>query len=276
MIKLYRLQARRLALLRRYAAIVTHSDHMLREYLKHGLPAHRAYNFQYYVAAAGEQHPPAMEAAVPHHDDVAAGRRLAAKLIYSGRMERLKGGRVLIEALPEIAARLRRPVSMTFAGAGSDRAVWERDAARIRRRHPEIAIEFLGWIPPGDLQAILDACDLLIVPSLWPEPFGLIGPEAGLRCLPSAAFAVGGIRDWLIDGVNGYLAPGNPPTAHGLAEAVARCLHDPAVHARLRRGAVEVARRFNLTSHITALLQVFAEVVERGGAVGTQDLAGIR
>ena len=50
-----------------------------------------------------------------------------------------------------------------------------------------------------------------MVPSIWPEPFGQVGPEAGLYGVPAAAFAVGGTPSWLTDGVNGRLAPGDPP-----------------------------------------------------------------
>ena len=74
---------------------------------------------------------------------------------------------------------------------------------------------------------------MLVVPSLWPEPFGLVGLEAARHRLPVAAFAVGGIPDWLRPGVNGYLAPGDPPTPGGLADAIIACLKDPETHARL-------------------------------------------
>ena len=92
--------------------------------------------------------------------------------------------------------------------------------------------------------------DLLVVPSLWPEPFGLVGPEAGHSGLPAAAFDVGGIADWLKDGVNGYLAPGDPPSSEGLAKAITRCLSDPANYQCLRQGAIESARHFSMRTHV--------------------------
>src|SRR5438093_1202039 len=96
----------------------------------------------------------------------------------------------------------------------------------------------------------LPETDLVVVPSLWTEPFGRIGPEAGLRGVPVAAFEVGGVTDWLISGVNGYLAPGNPPTAGGLAGAIGNCLKDPKIYRELSAGAVTVASQFNLEHHL--------------------------
>jgi glycosyltransferase involved in cell wall biosynthesis len=104
--------------------------------------------------------------------------------------------------------------------------------------------------------ALLDEADLLVMPSLWPEPFGLSGPEAGLQGVPAAAFAVGGIPQWLEDGVNGHLAPGNPPSAPGLADAIVRCLADPFTHSRLRQGALESARRWSAERHVAELLPI--------------------
>ena len=100
---------------------------------------------------------------------------------------------------------------------------------------------------------LLDEADLLVVPSVWPEPFGLVGPEAGLHGVPAAGFAVGGIPEWLQDGVNGCLAPGDPPTTAGLADAIVRCLADPDTHRRLRQEAVRCAQRFSMTRHLAEL-----------------------
>ena len=58
------------------------------------------------------------------------------------------------------------------------------------------------------------ASDLLVVPSVWPEPFGSVGPAAAQHGIPAAAFAVGGIPQWLHEGVNGHLADGNTRRLH--------------------------------------------------------------
>jgi glycosyltransferase involved in cell wall biosynthesis len=258
MLREFRRNSGRNALLPSYRAVVANSRHVRDELVANGCDPGRVHALPLPVVA-----PPEYEG-----DSVAgassSSRSAEWRLLFLGRMDMLKGGRTLIDALPAIRARSERPLRVTFAGDGPDRAEWERKAAGVERADGGIAVEFVGWKRGAELEALWAGTDLLVVPSLWPEPFGLVGPEAGLRGVPAAAFAVGGIPDWLLDGVNGHLAPADPPTAAGLADAVGRCLHDPAVHASLRQGAREVARRFDRQAHLEALLRIFDEVV-RGG-----------
>jgi glycosyltransferase involved in cell wall biosynthesis len=103
-----------------------------------------------------------------------------------------------------------------------------------------------------------------VVPSVWPEPFGLVGPEAAAYGVPAAAYAVGGIPDWLQDGVNGHLAPGNPPMAAGLADAIVNCLGDPAHYEQLRRGALAAAQTSDTVArHAAAVAEVLGAVARR-------------
>jgi glycosyltransferase involved in cell wall biosynthesis len=137
----------------------------------------------------------------------------------------------------------------------------ERAARRSESSHPPVKFDFTGWLWRDAVAAHLGAADVVVFPSAWPEPFGLVGPEAGHLGIPVAAFAVGGVRGWLVDGVNGYLAPGSPPTADGLAAAIAACLRDEETYARLRRGAFEMAGRFSRGNHLEELLAVFQRVL---------------
>lgn len=249
MLKLYNLQSNRLEALHRYALIVSHTDHMVNEYIKHGLPAEPVYNFPYSEDLE--------ETCVDSH------ARQSWRLLFAGRMDRLKGGGVFLDALPEVIARIDLPLQVTFAGDGLERENWQQTAARMLAGNEKLNIEFVGWMDQNRMRSLLSDADLLVVPSLWPEPFGLIGPEAGMMGVPAAAFAVGGIRDWLTDGVNGFLAPADPPTSSGLAQAIIKCLRDPARYARLRRGAAKMAERFGIENHISALQSVFDKVAGR-------------
>jgi glycosyltransferase involved in cell wall biosynthesis len=48
---------------------------------------------------------------------------------------------------------------------------------------------------------------VVVVPSRWPEPFGMIGLEAMRHGRPVVAFGVGGISDWLHHNHTGILVP---------------------------------------------------------------------
>jgi glycosyltransferase involved in cell wall biosynthesis len=242
--------ARRLEFLRSLSAVLTASEFVRAEYVRNGLPAETVRCIGLPVADRSGA-PPVIRETPP-----GASSAAPLRLLFAGRMEPIKGGRVLLDALPSVASALSRPLVLTFAGDGGARLEWARYADAIVRNSRTLRIEFTGWIEPAALQALFDSSDLLVVPSLWPEPFGLVGPEAGMRGLPAAAFAAGGIPEWLTDGANGALAYGLPPAPADLADAIVRCLRDPADHTRLRGKAIELARRFSPERHLQALLNV--------------------
>jgi glycosyltransferase involved in cell wall biosynthesis len=243
MVREFRRQSARLELLSRYRAIVTLSSHMQQEYARHGLEARWI---------RGAVHPGVAAAPAP-----ARSRRDGAwHLVFVGRMDHAKGGRYLLDALPRVAAVLDRPVHVTFAGEGPARAPWQAAAAGLASGESRLAIDFAGWLDRPGIDALLASADVLVVPSLWPEPFALVGLEAARHRLPAAAFAVGGIPDWLRPGINGYLAPADPPTPGGLADAILACVTDPDMHAHLRDGAGRVAAEFDFDQHSEVLNRV--------------------
>jgi glycosyltransferase involved in cell wall biosynthesis len=165
----------------------------------------------------------------------------------------VKGVDYLIRAIPEATARLGRALSLTVAGDGAERGKLQELASRL-----QVNVDFVGWVDNQQKLQLMQAADLLALPSLWPEPFGLVGIEAGSVGLPAVGYAVGGIPDWLIAGESGELAPGDPPSATGLAEAIVRALADPQHYEKLRRGAWQTAQRFTMESHLAELESVLS------------------
>jgi glycosyltransferase involved in cell wall biosynthesis len=253
--KLFNVQSHRLQLLHRYQAIVTHSSYMQTELLKQGFSPKVVHKSSYLIESS--RNGTGAAPTVIRKDTAKADQAGPCRLLFIGRMDSLKGGRILIDALPFVASGLSREVHLTFAGDGSERARWERRANQIQRSYPGVRIEFAGWLDEVGMEKVHVRSHLLVVPSLWPEPFGRVGPQAGLASLPVAAFAVGGISEWLVNGINGFLAPADPPTPEGLARAVIRCLEDPVLYTVLRRGALDMAKRFSLSAHMHQLLHLF-------------------
>jgi glycosyltransferase involved in cell wall biosynthesis len=276
----YKRQSIRLKALEKYAAIVTGSTHMRAEYIRNGINPQKVFNTALPVARSRDKMNGNGVRGLSDRIDFKSAQNGTElpdfgteskapeveitqhwSLLFLGRMSRPKGAHVFIDALKEVSMVLDKPLQVTFAGDGDERRELERLA--VNAQSPKLKIEFVGWVDGHEKDVLLEACDLLVVPSLWPEPFGLVGPEAGLFGVPVAAFDVGGIHDWLLDGVNGFLASGTPPTSKGLAGAIIKCLQDPATYARLRKGAIEIAQKFNIKNHLSVLLEVFSNVTAR-------------
>ena len=228
-----------------YHAVLAFSEHIASEYIRHGVPPARVHR-------------------VPAHIDAPAGvapRTLPAdgplRLVFIGRMEAPKGGDRLVRAIPFVQAALQRPVNVAFAGDGTMRGEWQALAMAAERR-PDAMFEFVGWLSPAERDALFAESHLLVVPSLWPEPFGLVGLEAAGHGVPAAAFGLGGIGEWLQDGVSGRLAGAHPPRPEGLADAIVRCVERPDTYASLSAGALAVASGHSLEAHLDAVLAVLA------------------
>ncbi|MFZ2061861.1 MAG: glycosyltransferase family 4 protein [Candidatus Binatus sp.] len=249
----YLKQSERHSMLPKYSAIATASEYLRRQLIANGAKPERVHKLAMPVSATFTQ---------AGSQPVASRTDETKRIIFVGRMGLLKGTGILLDSMPAVAAALNSKINLTFVGDGPGRTAWEERARRLEAADARINIEMAGWKKPEEIRAVLAEADLLVVPSVWPETFGLVGPEAGRLGVPAAAFDVGGISEWLVDGVNGELAPGNPPTAQGLVDAIVRCIRDPAVHQRLRAGALEVSQRFDTRLHVQSLIKIFQQVAE--------------
>jgi glycosyltransferase involved in cell wall biosynthesis len=238
----FQLQAQRNRFLARYRAVLVASQHMFGEYAEHEVPSNRLH----FVPYPPTDFAPSLEP--PVH------RPPSQRILFVGRLTKLKGTHYLIKALPEASRDLGRPLTLCIAGTGPERQHLED----LARRHG-VSAEFTGWANADQRWELINHSDLLAVPSLWPEPFALVGPEAGASGLPAVGYTVGGIPEWLIPGLSGELAPADPPTVHGLAAAITRALCNPDHYAQLRHGAWEVARRFSMNAHLNKLEAILAD-----------------
>jgi glycosyltransferase involved in cell wall biosynthesis len=175
------------------------------------------------------------------------GHATRRRVLFAGRVVAPKGLAVLIEAIGELDAEL------VVCGEG-----WRLQAMRrlARRLGVERRVRFAGWLGAEALAQELADASVVAIPSLWPEPFGLVGIEALAAGRPVVASAGGGIGDWLQDGVNGLSVP--PGEATALARALGALLDDPARQERMgSAGRRMVADRFSPERHVAALSDAY-------------------
>ena len=117
-----------------------------------------------------------------------------------------------------------------------------RDAMRARLSPAAAArVRFLGTVPLPELIRAYRAADLLVLPSIWQESYGLPVAEAMACGVPVLASASGGVPELVEDGVTGKLVP--RLDAQALADALRELSADPARLRAMGRAARTRAER---------------------------------
>lgn len=137
-----------------------------------------------------------------------SGHATRRRVVFAGRIVRPKGVGVLIHAAREVQAE--------FVLCGDGRELEEMRALSARLGVDD-RVRFTGWLDGDSLAHELAEASIVAVPSVWPEPFGLVGIEAFASGRPAVASATGGIGDWLTDGTSGLAV--RPADAPALARA---------------------------------------------------------
>ncbi|HLI27379.1 MAG TPA: glycosyltransferase family 4 protein [Chloroflexota bacterium] len=177
------------------------------------------------------------------------------RVLYVGQLNPIKG-------LPRLLAALRQlttPAVLHVAGDGYLRPALERQVVALGLRD---RVVFHGHVDRVQLVALLRECAVLAVPTCYPEPFGLVGPEAMAQARPVVAFDIGAIREWLRDGQTGLLA--RPGDVGDLAAKLDYLLQHPAEARRLGQAGRQVwEERFHPRHHLAALLRLYRTLTAR-------------
>ncbi len=174
------------------------------------------------------------------------------EILFVGRIMPEKGLDDLVRALALIKTSWR----LVVVGDGPSRVAAEKLVGELALGG---RVEFAGW--QEDVEPFYARASLLCVPSLWPEPFGIVGIEAMARALPVVAYRSGGIPEWLAGGETGILV--EPGDVEGLAAAVSELLADPEKARRMgRAGQGRQRELFGPARHVERLEAVYKQVIK--------------
>ena len=119
---------------------------------------------------------------------------------------------------------------------------------------------FRGPVAFDELDPYYRRCRVVVVPSVIPENFVLVGLESLAFAKPVVAFRVSGITEWLRDGVNGFLVEPNDLQAMG--NRVRRVLESDSLAAELGRNGERIVRtEFTRERHIAVLLSAYGDAL---------------
>ena len=186
------------------------------------------------------------------------GDRVTA--VFAGRLSGWKGYDLFVEAVAEASPRVDTLVA-EIAGGPPPGEEWRATdvVRRIAEAGVEAKVRYLGFVDVGPL---LRPGRIVVVPSRWPEPFGLVTVEAMLAGCAVVASRHGGSVEIIEDGVTGLLVP--PGDVPALAAALERLATDEALRdelgARARRSAEE---RFGVDAFAGAVVGLWRELAAR-------------
>lgn len=180
-------------------------------------------------------------------------------LLYAGRLSPDKGVDTTIKVMKKLVIDQRQQnIKLSLAGAGS--VDYEN---RLRSLVIETGltdyVRFLGRIPSQEMPELLRKSDVLLVPSIWPEPFARTVLEGMISGLVVIATPTGGTSEILKDGDNGLLfAPGD---AEELAQKIANLITDPKLRYKLAQaGQQTVINRFTKVKMIDKIENYLQEI----------------
>lgn len=138
---------------------------------------------------------------------------------YLGTLAQKKGVEWLIEQFEAL------DIAATLQIAGKGQTVYENEL-KMRVRDPRIT--FAGYVNSQDF---FDTIDVLVVPSIWHEPLGMVAVEALANHVPVIASRVGGLQETLQPEVNGLFCDYGMPDS--LGQAISRIALEDGLYDRL-------------------------------------------
>ena len=174
-------------------------------------------------------------------------------LVYLGRLKRYKRIELLLDALEAVPE-----ATLEVAGEGDHRDALE---AEVERRGLAARVRLHGFVDEDEKRRLLQSGWVNLVASSA-EGWCLTVMEAGACGTPTAALAVGGLPEAIVDERTGLLASDSA----GLADQTRRLVEDGELRQRLGRGARDRSRQFSWDHTAGANLDVLRQEMQVAGA----------
>jgi len=175
-------------------------------------------------------------------------------LLFVGRLEKVKGVRYLIEAVPLIIKKIPN-IQLHIVGDGQEK---DNLFKLVNDIGLSSNIHFAGWQESDDLKRYYRAASVVIIPSIWPENFPTVCLEAMSMGRPVIGTRVGGIPEIIDDKVNGYLV--KPKDSGQIAEKIIQLLLDKNLLKFMSKNARIKSEKYNFNNFITEIEKVYQDI----------------
>ena len=191
-------------------------------------------------------------------EPVSKNTNLRPTLLYAGALAEQKGIRVLIEAMKFVVEKVPN-VLLKLAGKG-ELTEWVKNKSREYGIVENI--QLLGFVDHDQVRNLYIEADVFVLPSIWHEQFGLVGPEA-LACeTPCVGSNIGGIPEWLHHNEWGILVP--PNEIEALSVALITLIQHPKLRKKMGKKGREFAiREYGPKKYEINIINMIENILEK-------------
>jgi len=174
-------------------------------------------------------------------------------VLFGGRLSESKGGKKTIEAMSKITKEVPDAILLVLGAV-------DRFASSMKKLANELGIRdrlvFTGWIDRENISNAYALSDVVLVPSLYLDPFPRIVIEAMASAKPVIATCYGGAPEIVVDGVTGFVV--NPLNPNEIAAKTLDFLKNPKKAEKFGQAGYErVKSDFNLDKVVEEYLTIY-------------------
>ena len=183
-------------------------------------------------------------------------------ILYLGRLSRIKGVDVLIQAIAKLRSELPN-IKLHLVGSG-----YMSDFQLIvKEKKMEKFVVFHGWAPDSMVPHYYKSADVLVFPSRY-EPFGIVILEAMASGAPIIASNAGGIPEILSNGENGILFKSSD--ADALSKAILALHQDNNLKKKIIQGALKTVAKYSWDNVAERYVSLYENLCQRNRYVGNR------
>lgn len=227
------------AINQKYAKVLVASQFVKNEAVKSGYAASQVEVLNYFAEKPEESQ------GISNHKNI---------IMFSGRVFREKGIFLLLKVIKRIPQSLDYELVIDGDGPALEQAKKMARSLGVQSR-----VRFVGWLGAAEHKELYKEASIVVFPSIWPEPFGLVGIEAMSYAKPVVAFDHAGVKEWLRNGVSGYAVTVNDEKA--MADKLQFLLENRS-HAQAmgEQGKEIFESNFTADNHVKKLQMIYKEV----------------
>jgi glycosyltransferase involved in cell wall biosynthesis len=180
------------------------------------------------------------------------------KLVLIGRIHKWKGHLLLINAFKNLTLKYKN-INLYFVGSivpGNESFKFEiKD--KVKELNLNDKIYFIDFCK--DISSIYNLMDIVIVPSIEPEPFGMVTIEAMNHMRPVIASAHGGTLDIINDNEDGVLF--EPNNSKDLEKKIAYLIDNPEKRNKIAIAGYEKVRsNFSVENYVKKITEIYEQL----------------